>query len=304
MTPEEPGRHDGPGEVLDQVHQPLLDRITRGALDEDYQHVAERKRARQAAGIGPKRERSPLARRGVFTAVVVGAFGVLASVSAVQTAENADVASASRATLIDRITSVRSTVDDQQGDISTVRAANTALTGSNDEVRSETTRMTSRADTLATETGFEEMRGDGVVAVVDDAPGGGDGLVRDRDLRLLVNGLWEAGARGIAINGQRVTSLSALRNSWQAVRINDVSLSPPYRVSAVGDQDVLQARFAETTSGLRFQDLTTQLGMPYSMDNADGLELPAAPDRVLDLRKVRLGGAEDSKHPVDNEESP
>jgi uncharacterized protein YlxW (UPF0749 family) len=88
----------------------------------------------------------------------------------------------------------------------------------------------------------------------------------------------------VAVNGERVTALSALRNSGQAIRINDVSLSPPYVVEAVGDPRTLPARFANTTSGVRFRDVTSLYGMPFSMDIVKSLTLPAAPARMQTLR--------------------
>ena len=57
-------------------------------------------------------------------------------------------------------------------------------------------------------------RGPGVRIVVDDAPGRrrDRSAVRDADLAELVDGLWEAGAEAISINGQRLTASRAIRN--------------------------------------------------------------------------------------------
>ena len=56
-------------------------------------------------------------------------------------------------------------------------------------------------------------RGPGVRVVADDAPGADSARneVLDTDLQKLVNGLWEAGAEAISINGQRLTNLSTIR---------------------------------------------------------------------------------------------
>ena len=48
------------------------------------------------------------------------------------------------------------------------------------------------------------------------------------DLATLVDGLWQAGAEAIAINGRRLTALSAIVNSGIAVRVNRSELNPPY----------------------------------------------------------------------------
>ena len=69
---------------------------------------------------------------------------------------------------------------------------------------------------------------------VDDAPGGpgrNRRVILDTDLQSLVNGLWMAGAEAISINGQRLTSLTAIRIAGEAITVNNVSLTPPYVVS-------------------------------------------------------------------------
>lgn len=92
------------------------------------------------------------------------------------------------------------------------------------------------------------MHGPGVKLVVDDAKdteqgGGGPressgfsdtGRVRDRDMQRVVNGLWESGAEAVSINGQRLTSLSAIRAAGDAILVDNKPLVPPYTVLAVG----------------------------------------------------------------------
>ena len=263
-----------------RVTTPLLTYVTQQSLDEDYQHVAEQRRA----GLRPPGDGASRSR---LTVAALAIFGVLLAIAAVQTARNADVVSAGREQLISRIEARNDTVASLQSQIGSLRRANSAA---DRRVRSLERRLDDtigNRDALARAAGFAALEGDGVRAVVDDAPGGGEGIVRDDDLALLVNALWAAGAEGIAVNGQRVTAVSALRNSAQVVRINSVSLSPPYVVEAVGDTHTLQAKFAQTASGLRFGDLAKDLGMPFSMDNVDGLTLPAAPDRLQAVRKAR-----------------
>ena len=67
--------------------------------------------------------------------------------------------------------------------------------------------------------------------VADDAPGADSARneVLDTDLQKLVNGLWEAGAEAISINGQRLTNLSTIRQAGGAITVNARSLRPPVR---------------------------------------------------------------------------
>ena len=172
-----------------------------------------------------------------------------------------------------------------QKQISELRAATTRLNGQYADLGRALNAANATVRDLGGRTGWAAVSGDGVRARLDDAPGGGtEGAVRDSDLAGLVNGMWQAGATAISVNGQRVTALSALRNSGQVIRINDVSLSAPYTVLVLGDVNTLQAKFAQSTSGIRLQSLAHQLGMPFDMENAHDLNLPAAPTSMLVLR--------------------
>ncbi|MGB0098784.1 MAG: DUF881 domain-containing protein [Nocardioides sp.] len=265
----------------DRVHTPLLTLITQQSLDEDYQHVAERKRGDSEGG-----------RRGSHrvAAVVAGAFGLLVAVAAVQTSERAGVESASRTTLISQIDSGREDLSELQRQIVRLRELNIGLRSGLDAVTTEQVTAEARAERLAASTGFGAVIGPGVRVTVNDAPSGE--LVRDRDLRPLVDGLWGAGAEAISINGHRLTARSAIRNSGTAIRINNRSLSPPYVVQAIGDEKSLQANLMQTSSGLRFRAIVESLGFPWTMDNVDELTLPAAPQRVARLRSAVEGTAE------------
>src|SRR6478752_4941700 len=95
----------------EHVTQPLLSLITQRSLDADYEHVAARK---SAAGIPPDSQRAP--RR--TAAVVLLVFGVLVTVAAVQTSQNANVSDANRASLIDQINVRRQAVSDLQEQLS------------------------------------------------------------------------------------------------------------------------------------------------------------------------------------------
>jgi uncharacterized protein YlxW (UPF0749 family) len=100
--------------------------------------------------------------------------------------------------------------------------------------------------------------------------------VLDTDLQLLANGLWQAGAEAIAVNGQRLTTLTAIRTAGQAITVNFRSVSPPYAVSAVGDPATLPASFLETPAGQTFTDLEANFGLRFDVESVDELTLPAA----------------------------
>jgi len=115
--------------------------------------------------------------------------------------------------------------------------------------------------------------------------------VLDSDLQKLVNGLWEAGAEAISINGQRLTNLSTIRLAGGAITVNAHSLRRPYVVSAIGNKDTLPARFAETSSGQAWLDLQREVGLQLKITPVSSLRLPAAEATLRYANQKEPGGA-------------
>jgi uncharacterized protein YlxW (UPF0749 family) len=267
----------------DRVTMPLLALVTREAVDEDYIHAARR---RAAEGVPrPVSHRTPL--RGA--AVVTALFGLLIALAAVQTARNADVQEASHDALVNRISERQQEVGSMRDRISSLRRQDDSLQSTSSRVQGQLAEATVQLRALQISTGFVAVHGPGLRITVSDNPdGSADGRVRATDLRLLVNGLWRAGAEAIAINGRRLSTISAIVNSNISVQVNRSPLTPPYVVSAIGDRSiggVLQA----STSGVEFQALADQFGFVVDRQNESELVLPAAPEAQLRLRYAGQG---------------
>lgn len=278
-------------EVAAAVTMPLLTRITQQSLDADYLHVAARRRTAAQGTGGEAADASDAsassAARRPLTVVAVVAFGLLVAVAAVQTSRDAPTREASRAVLISRIDDRQAVVRQQHQRIAELTDENTNAESAYATLGNRLTQATHREQSLAQLTGFGPVSGSGVQITVDDTPGAGrSGMVQDDDLAGVLNGLWSAGATAISINGQRVTARSAPRNSGTVIRINNVSLTAPYVVSALGDNRTLLAKFAETESGRAFHLLTSTIGMPVTMENVDQLQIPAAPVAGMQLRSA------------------
>jgi uncharacterized protein YlxW (UPF0749 family) len=285
-----------PSQLPERVTMPLLTLITQQSLDEDYRHVAERR--------SPQAPRPPHGRPHRTAAVVIAVFGLLVTIAAVQTSRNASVNDASRVTLVQQITAERDRVSNLQDQIVRLRERNVGLQERLDQMTSTAQTTVARMRRLETNTGFVAVSGPGVRATVDDAPNGDPAqAVRDEDLALLVDGLWSAGAEAIAINGQRLTTLSAIRNSGPAIHVNGRPLAPPYTVLAIGDTRTLQADLLDSTHGSEFYSLARQLQFAFELRNEDSMSLPAAPDRLLRLRHATAGTAERDDH-IDEETTP
>ncbi len=278
-------------ESLDRARTPLLTLITQESLDRDYQLVA----ARGTRTTGPRYRAAVVA--------VVGAFAMLVTVAAVQTSANAEVDSASRAGLIDRIESRRATVARLQEELARLRAANASAEQDLRTLGRRYADERARRTELGTLTGFEPATGSGVRVTVDNPSYAGvSQRVQAADLALLVDGLWAAGAEAISINGQRLNPRGGITDVSEAIEINGTGVAPPYTVLAIGDRGTLAADFVETPSGLRFVALARQYGFDQKMVNADDLHLPAAPGALMRLpsakvmdRAGRSGGGPDDR---------
>lgn len=269
---------------------PLLTLITQESLDEDYRVVAAR-RAQQDSVPGTGRSRNRWA-----AAAVLVLFGLLVTMAAVQTRLNAGVTDAGRATLISQIRERKGALEDQQARIADLQRGNLEAEKALTELQADRESLSARVRRLEVRTGYLAVHGPGVRIVVDNPPGiDPNDAVRDEDLAKLVDGLWGAGAEAIAINDQRLTALSPIRNSGPAIHVNTRPLTAPYTILAIGDRLTLQAHLLATTHGAEFFSVADQLGWRYTVQNVDELSLPAA--RMRRLVSVRAGSAADSSGP-------
>jgi uncharacterized protein YlxW (UPF0749 family) len=260
----------------------LLDHLTSTSLDEDYAHVAQR---RSASG-------SPRpARPGGTALAVLAAFGLLVATAAVQTSRDADVSATSRQSLVAQADARKAELGDRRAQVRSLQGEIAALEASGLEATTAGRAAQDRLSRLALLTGSAATEGPGIKVVVDDAPGAPSfrQQVQAPDLQKLVNALWVVGAEAVAINGQRLTSLTSIRDAAGAITVNFVSLRRPYTVEAIGDPATLGSRLLDTAGGQTWLALHSTFGLGFDVDTADDLVLPAA--RRLDLRSAsRAGG--------------
>jgi uncharacterized protein YlxW (UPF0749 family) len=114
-----------------------------------------------------------------------------------------------------------------------------------------------------------------------DAVAASEGRVIDRDLQMVVNGLWSAGAEAMSVNGQRLTALSAIRSAGQAILVDFRPLVPPYVIRCIGDPAELQAGFAADPAGPYVQWLRDNYGVTATMATRDRMRLPGAGELAL-----------------------
>lgn len=275
-------RDESPQQVPPQVFMPLLEYVTAHSLDQDYAHVAEQR--------GQEKKPRQI-RPGIAALVAMGIFGLLVTTAGVQTARNAGEESGSRSSLVTQVKARTAQVDARRARVTSLREEIQSLQTLYLDTTSQGRLLSSRLDRLSTTTGEVAVTGPGVKVVVDDAPGavGPVEQVLDKDLQKLVNALWGSGAEAISINGQRLTTLSAIRTAGQAITVNFVSLRRPYTVLAIGNPDTMPAQFVETEHGQDWLDLHQVNRLQFTMTTEQSMRLPAAPGRRLSLRHASQG---------------
>ncbi|MDN5600654.1 MAG: DUF881 domain-containing protein, partial [Brachybacterium sp.] len=126
--------------------------------------------------------------------------------------------------------------------------------------------------------------------------------VTDGDLQLAVNGLWAAGAEAISVNGQRIGPTTAIRTAGSAVLVDFRPLSPPYRITALGDAEALRTTFEESEAGEYLQEISTRFGIRRSWEEAEDLSVPARSSGTLREAAVLEEGGRPAAETVPSEQ--
>ncbi|MEU6868506.1 DUF881 domain-containing protein [Streptomyces sp. NPDC046876] len=272
----------------------LLTHVMDHSLDEGYAEASARREAEGTAGL-PRTLKAKLAlAAGLVLAAMVVTLG------AAQARVAAPVLAKERQELIDRVQRADGHADGLEQDIERLRAD---VAGRQRAALKQ--QGGDQGQLVALLSGATEARGPGLKLVVDDAKGsssagGGKprentgfsdtGRLRDRDMQRIVNGLWQAGAEAISINGQRLTALSAIRAAGDAILVDNRPLVPPYEVLAVGDRKRLPTAFQDSVDGQYLHVLQASYGIRYTLSPADEVRLPAASSLT-----VRTATAEEPK---------
>lgn len=272
----------------------LLTNAMDHSLDDGYAQAAARRGAEGTSGM-PRTVRAKLwlAAGLVLAALVVTVGAAQARVSAPELAKE-------RQELISRIDEGDRRTDSLQRNVDSLRH----------DVEAKQRRALQKhggedAEVVGLLSGALPVHGPGVKLVVDDAKDTQDsdtggprqssgfsdnGRVRDRDLQRVVNGLCESGAEAVSVNGQRLTSLSAIRAAGDAILVDNKPLVPPYTLLALGPGQKLSTTFQDSADGQYLQVLQENYGVRTSISTQDEVRLPAAPSLIVRTAKpVKTG---------------
>ncbi|MEV0129927.1 DUF881 domain-containing protein [Dactylosporangium sp. NPDC050688] len=256
----------------------LLGDLFRTPLDPGYAQAAARR-----AETGEPPPRWGRAAR----AVTLAAVGFILAVAYHQAVAEAPSASRARDDLIADVRSRQRTAEDLQRQVDVLRAQ---VDQARDDALADASGA-ARLRGLAARTGTGKVTGDGVVVRVADAPPQIDpvtgttaeenlGIVLDRDLQDVANGLFQAGAEAIAVNGQRLTATSTIRAAGGVILVDFKPVTSPYEVAAIGPPD-LAGRFSSSATAKRFRRYVDNYRMQFGVKARKGLVLAAAPEPPL-----------------------
>jgi uncharacterized protein YlxW (UPF0749 family) len=141
--------------------------------------------------------------------------------------------------------------------------------------------------------GLIPLTGTGLVLKLEDStqpvpPDGNatDYLVTAADLRAVVGDLWLSSAEAVAINGERLTTSTAIIDIGGSVLVNTAYLAGPYQVSAIGPADLFQRHSALPAWQEFVRARRGSFGIGISWAEPDTVDMPAFAGSV-NLRESR-----------------
>lgn len=265
----------------------LLTTMLERPLDPGYAAAADRREAQ-----GRPRATSLRSPRLAVATVLIG---LVVGVASYNLTVGNEPRSQARADLVAQIEDRREQVDGLTAQAAALQAEVTALEA--DRLGGDADAARSRD--LAATVGAIPLQGPGFTLTLDDAPGSGteagtdgvdqaaQGRVFAKDLQFVTNALWEAGAEAVSINGQRLTSTSAIRFAGSAVIVDYRPLTRPYVITALGDPKRFPATFADGPGGTYLSTLHSTFGIRVDTEVSRELSVPAAVG--LTTRYARAG---------------
>ncbi|MET3806964.1 uncharacterized protein YlxW (UPF0749 family) [Nakamurella sp. UYEF19] len=251
---------------------PLLESLVSDHLDPGYQAAADRRAALAddaTSSVGTARAGRSRATSYLSAGLVI--VGLVLGVAAASTQDQAAGADQARLGLLQ--------------DIDTAQAKQSALASRQnllaDEVRSAQAALgvggpLQTVQALEVQGAVTAVTGPGLTVVIDGSTtSSGAGVILDRDIQLLINGLWSSGAEAIAIGGVRLRTTSAIRQAGNAILVDNRPVFFPLGIEAIGDPSNLHVKFVDTIGFGRFQTFVSLYGIRFDISAQSTLTLPA-----------------------------
>ena len=274
----------------------LLDQVLAETLDPAYRQAAEARAARDAAAVPADAPRPVRHRSATLVGLTMLLTGVLLAVAYHQAAAGLQGRERIRAALIADIQSESAAGDRMTAELEDLEREVSATRDRLLESTAEGQRALDRLESARTQAAALPVTGPGLLITLADAepdadqdPVGGDvpldprEQVGDRDLQLVVNALWAAGAEAISVNDRRLGPTTAIRFAGEAVLVDFRPVTNPYEIRAVGDPESLAKAFLGIPEVRSLALIFANLGLRFDYAQADELTLPAATPAELRL---------------------
>jgi uncharacterized protein YlxW (UPF0749 family) len=260
----------------------FLTELFRNPLDPGYADAA----ARKARGEGPTGATKKIISG--ITALTLVALGFLLVVAYRQTMADEPARSRAHDELVDQVQNRRTDTVELQNQAERLRAEVAML-----RERELGGAAVAELRNLEAATGLAPVRGGGAQITLTDGPTpinpltgerATEAQVKDTDLQLASNALWSGGAEAIAINGQRLTATSTIRQAGEAILVDFRPVTSPYEVVAIGP-DKLARDFRAGYAGRFFRELVSRYGMAFDAAEIKDVTLAAATELKLRVAK-------------------
>jgi uncharacterized protein YlxW (UPF0749 family) len=223
-------------------------------------------------------KRSSISFRAIAPAVVVGLLAFLLTIDLRAQDTAANLTEGRRAQLAAIVAQRQQRAQQLEARLSELRAQAAALAEGGSSALQAARAATDRIASLS---GTTAVHGPGLLVKLSDAAGAdkdtaqSDNRIQDVDIQAVVNTLWSAGAEAISVNGQRLVSTTAIRNAGGAVLVNFRVLTSPFRISAIGDPDVMESILDASDISKRFRAWEQIYGLGFSVSTERDLQIPA-----------------------------
>lgn len=143
-------------------------------------------------------------------------------------------------------------------------------------LKAEADMLKAEIESLRISAGYSSMTSEGIIIRIYDNPSAPLGeissfIIHDLDVRDIVNELFASGARGIAIDGRRLTTTSSIRCVGPLIHVDFEPISvEPIEIYAAGNPEHLESGLA-----LFFRTQLEPRGIVYEVEVVEQLTLPA-----------------------------
>jgi uncharacterized protein YlxW (UPF0749 family) len=263
----------------------LLNELLSNTLDQGYAEAARRR-------AGPDAPALPLRRAQLITAAGLLLAGLLGGLGYAQAQRSAPESARVKLALIRDIDDRTVTSNDLERHLDALAAQVTRDRDAALAASEQGTRTRASLQQLESQDGLLAVRGPGVEVTVGDAPPlqetdpvtgvqqtiqpDENGRITDRDLQIVVNALWSAGAEAIAIDGRRLTATTTIREAGGAILVDFFPVTTPYQIEAIGDPDRLLPRFVDSRTGQQYQTYVGAYRIEFDVQRREDLALHAA----------------------------